>query len=146
MAEMFERLFGNTMIPVLSQVAAFTQARHRAILSNIANADTPGYRARDVAELEFHRQLRQAAATRRRRPAGGFGLRSSTHNRVTRDGRILFEPVPSPDAGPPGPNGNNVNLERQIVALTKNTVRHNAALALMRRQFALIEAVIRERI
>ena len=30
-------------IPVLEKAIAFTQLRHRQIINNIANADTPGY-------------------------------------------------------------------------------------------------------
>jgi len=151
----FDRLFGNTVIPLLQHVTSFTGARHRTILSNIANADTPGYRAQDVAGAEFERQLREAAEAWQCGRTDAFRLRSGTHNRVTAvgrssssatDGRVTFETVPSPDAGPPGPNGNNVDLERQTVALIRNTLRHNMALELMRKQFDLIEMAIRERI
>ena len=143
---MFERLFENTVIPLLSRVVSFTQARHRTIVSNIANADTPGYQTQDVAESEFERQLREAAEAQERQPARDFRLRSSAHNRVMRDGRVVFEPVPSADAGAPDSQGNNVNLEREIVALIENTMRHNTALELMRKQFSLIEVAIRERV
>ena len=101
-AGMFDRLFGNTVIPLLARVTEFTGARHRAIASNIANADTPGYRARDVSESEFTGQLRDAVRLQRRRPAAGFHVRASSHNRVGAAGEMRFEPIPAPDAGPAG--------------------------------------------
>ena len=41
---MLPTFFDNTTIPVLQEVASFTQARHNVFAGNIANSDTPGYR------------------------------------------------------------------------------------------------------
>lgn len=143
---MLERLFAGTAIPVLEQAAQFTAARHRAILSNIANADTPGYRARDLDEAAFREQLREAAEAQAQRPAEGFRLSSSSNVSTRSDGHTVFETIPSPDAGPPGPDGNNVDIEREVIALIRNTLQHKTALELLRKQFALIETAIRERV
>ena len=133
---LFDALFDNTVIPLLEQVTAFTGARHRVLLSNIANAATPGYRARDLSEKDFQRLLRDAVEAWRRDPGKGFNLRNDD----------AFHVAAAPDAGPPGPDGNNVDLERQTVHLIENTLRHNTALELMRKQFALIQTALRERI
>ena len=132
MAPMFENLFDHTSIPLLNQVSAFTQARHRLILSNIANAETPGYRAQDLPEAAFNQKLREAVAAQARGADGALAQR--------------LDLDPKPSGGPPGPDGNTVNLETEMIGLIQNTLRHNTALELMRKQFALIETAIRERV
>lgn len=131
---MFESLLNSTVIPLLNQVTQFTSARHEVIVQNIANADTPGYRARDVDQAAFERRLKEAVEARDRgRPLEWNGL-------------TALKTTPSPHAGPMKANGNTVSIENEMAALMRNTTRHNAALALLRQQFALIETAIRERV
>ena len=67
-------MFGNTTIPVLEQVAAFTQARHHVLAGNVANMDTPGYRVRDLSVDTFQERLRAAIEAREYvRSLGLFG-------------------------------------------------------------------------
>src|SRR5207244_3219581 len=54
------RLWGPTMaitdIPILSMLRTrldWAQARQRVLAENVANSDTPGFRARDLAPLQF---------------------------------------------------------------------------------------------
>lgn len=143
---MFDSLLDNTSVPLLLEVTRFASARHRAILSNVANAETPGYVTQDVSASEFRRQLQEASEARDRRPAEGLAFRDSAHNRVDSDGRLRFTAFAAPDAGPARPDGNNVNLEREMVALTRNTMLNNVTLELLRKQFATIRAAISERV
>ena len=46
-------LFQSTTIPALEQVVNFTEARHNVLAGNIANVDTPGYKARDLSVEDF---------------------------------------------------------------------------------------------
>ena len=50
---MINSLFNNTTIPVLQEVLSFSEARHNVLAGNIANADTPGYRIRDLNTETF---------------------------------------------------------------------------------------------
>ena len=96
--------------------------RQRVTASNIANADTPGYRAR---ELDFH-----------------FEMQS-----------LLNQP---PGAGsPPAPvvrqtwgaarnDGNNVNLEREMMALADTQVRFALASLLLRNKVRGLRSVLQE--
>ena len=61
---MYEGLFQSTTIPVLEQVVNFSQARHTVLAGNIANMDTPGYRARDLSVETGSRVLLDAVAER----------------------------------------------------------------------------------
>lgn len=117
------------MIPRFSQVLDFqSQAlqlraeRQRLIASNIANADTPGYQAR---EMDFAQALREATAGAA--PAGAMAR--------TAPGHI------APTTGPAGVHhlrwaapsqtsldGNSVDMDRERASFADNAVKYEAAL------------------
>jgi flagellar basal-body rod protein FlgB len=100
----------------LERYMTFLAARQRVAAANIANADTPGYRTRDV---EFRSALQNAAA-------GAPG--SVTEVR-----------------GLPAKNdGNNVSLDREARLLAENALKFNVASNLVRSQLNSIRAALRE--
>ena len=98
--------------------------RQRLISSNIANADTPGYAARD---MDFAAALRQAVG------AGGTGAASAVattapgHITNTVNGR---PPVHLNYAQPAQTNldSNSVDMDRERANFADNTVRYEATL------------------
>lgn len=91
-------------------------ARQKVVASNIANADTPGYKTMDVNfQAEF-----QAA--------------SYLQNPL---------PVEVPDL-PVKNDGNNVSLDREARLLAENDLRFTLASALMRGQISMIKNAISE--
>ena len=61
---MFPELFQSTTIPILEQVANFSQSRHTVLAGNIANLDTPDYKVRDLSVPDFQARLRKAIEER----------------------------------------------------------------------------------
>ena len=106
--------------------------RQRLIASNIANADTPGYQAR---EMDFANALRHATGTS---PAGWGGPNSAA------GGAGLTTTHPSHDAAAVGFSDepgllyahhsqdaidrNTVDLDRERASFTENTVKYEATL------------------
>lgn len=90
--------------------------RQKLVASNLANADTPGYRTRDI---DFEREFRSLAA-------GGA-------------------PQVIEVSGLPVKNdGNNVSLDREARLLAENAIRFNLAANLMRAEIRLLRAAIQE--
>jgi len=88
-------------------------ARQRVVASNIANADTPGYKTRDI---DFQAEFRSAM--------GG-------------------DPQTFDVAGLPVKNdGNNVNLDREVRLLAENDMRFNLASNLVRTEIQSIRAAL----
>ncbi|MAE96032.1 MAG: flagellar basal body rod protein FlgB [Deltaproteobacteria bacterium] len=98
----------KSAVVLLEQAMRFRAARQAVLSSNVANADTPGYRR---VELEFKNQLDEAAHRLARTdashlgpagggPAGDYTLR----------------------VGPRGtrPDKNGVELDAELVALNRN--------------------------
>jgi flagellar basal-body rod protein FlgB len=104
-----------TLLNLASGMARHATVRHRILAENVANADTPGYRARDLKD--FQATVKESFTARATRPghdgAGRPGLAS--------EAREL--------ALPPSPNGNTVNLEDQAVRAVETQGAHALALA-----------------
>ena len=107
---MLDRLAGQ-----LERYMDLLSARQKLVASNIANADTPGYRARDI---DFQTEFQNA---------GGF------------------EPTVVEVNGLPVKNdGNSVNLDREARLLAENALRFQLASSLMRSQIRMVRSAIEE--
>lgn len=107
---------------------------HDVLAQNIANADTPGYRARELKPLDFASLVRPvevaltAPAHLRpgRAPAGA----------EVRENREPYE-VSS--------TGNSVSLEEQAVKIASNATSYQLAITLYGKSVALLRAAIAQR-
>ena len=111
------------------QALALREERQRVLAANIANADTPGYKARDI---DFSSRLADALdgartntsslsleRTSRAHISGGAEFGFADHN-------LLYR-VPEQ----PSLDGNTVDMERERAHFTDNSVRYMASLTLM---------------
>ncbi len=92
--------------------------RQSVIARNIANADTPGYRARDIPDF---------STTLKRADEPGLRLSRPGHMRATGN-EATYPPHPTDD--PPSPNGNSVSLETEMVRAAETRREHEMALAI----------------
>jgi flagellar basal-body rod protein FlgB len=90
--------------------------RQKLVASNVANADTPGYKTRDIDfQFEFMGQV--------------DGLQpqvTEAEGLMTRN------------------DGNNVNLDREARLLAENAIRFNAASSLLKSQVRILRTAIQE--
>ena len=70
-------LLKSSTIPVLEQVANFSQARHNILAGNIANIDTPHYVARDLSVTDFQSRLKSAIEADRQPPLNARALKAA---------------------------------------------------------------------
>jgi flagellar basal-body rod protein FlgB len=102
--------------------------RQRVIASNIANADTPGYAARDI---NFSEALR--AATGHGARPGAMAAAGSTENTGDARHMALSSTNPSSTLGyavqtQPSLDNNTVDLDRERANSVNNAVRYEATL------------------
>lgn len=112
---MFEAL---ELTRMAQSLASHQGARMSVIAENVANADTPGYQARDVVDF-----------------AAVYG--EETRMRATRPGHLDFQPpaggpVPVVSGESEAPNGNSVSLEMEMVKSADARQMHEMALAVYR--------------
>lgn len=169
------RMFDSTALPALEQTAIFAQRRHEVLAGNLANLDTPDYRAQDLSVDGFEHALAESIQ-RAARPPMAPSASASQHAlfphalpavpqaqtaplRIGSGGSLsgvaaALSPASRDDfaAGPRAAmepivlhDGSDVSVERQVTEIAKNQGLHNLAVATMRSQFALLRAAITER-
>jgi flagellar basal-body rod protein FlgB len=108
------------MLKVLESYINVTHSRHATVVNNMANIDTPGYHTQDV---DFRQELTSALNTP-----------SASRSPQIHDVRGLIE----------RPDGNNVNLEREGLALSETQLQFRIGVQLIRTEFHRIMSAINE--
>ena len=124
---LIQQLTTKTM-KVLDQSLSLRMRRHKMLIGNLANMNTPGYKAVD---LQFEKALKQA-----------MGRGDSTPMRKTHprhlgsanplNGRIEGTIVATPSPGGRG-ESNTVDIEYQMSRLMQNQLLYNAAAQMIRK-------------
>lgn len=121
-----------TQIPDLMRLASgaarHAAARQATIATNVANADTPGFRAHDVAPFSPE----DGFALRRTRPGHMAGQAFVAQTRELRD-----------VAG--DPNGNTVDLEDQVLRGIDASRQHDRAITIYSNALDVLRASIGRR-
>ena len=112
----------NSIVDLLEAGIRAESLRQKAIASNIANLETPGYRRIDV---EFEELLARA-------------LDSSGAVDISEAEPLLVQPKQTPLKS----NGNDVHLEAEVGEMVKNTLRHKAFIRLLNKKYKQIELAI----
>jgi len=106
---------------VLSQRAGWLQARHAVLTENVANADTPGYKPRDLVEPDFDSMVAKAGSGRlvmeTRHPAHQAAERPAPAGVEARD----------VDGFEVAPSGNAVVIEEQAQKLAETSLDYQLA-------------------
>ncbi|MXQ08180.1 FlgB family protein [Alphaproteobacteria bacterium GH1-50] len=111
-------------------LARYSGARTSLIAKNIANADTPGYRARDFSSFAEALSSTAGGDLRRTRAAHMQAGSADASWRVVDAG------------GTPSPNGNTVSLEEEMVRATRAQSDHNMALAVYRGSLDILRGAL----
>lgn len=123
---MFEKLEVIQMAQSMARQAALRQS---AVATNIANADTPGYKARDVATFGETYQAEHRNAMRATRP-GHLGGGGSYRVEIAKDAA----------AEKTSPDGNSVSLEDEMVKSIEVRRNHDLALAIYKSSLTVLRA------
>lgn len=132
MSVLIGRLFGGA-VEHLVRGLGFAARRHAVLAENLANVETPGYRARDLVFEDVLRPLLTPVAT--------------------------ASPLlpPAPESAPaarlvyardraPRPTGNDVDLHAQLARLAENTLFHQALVQVLASRFATLKQAITGRV
>jgi flagellar basal-body rod protein FlgB len=132
---------GITDIPILSVLRTrlqWSQERQRVLAENVANADTPGYRASDLTPLKFVTPTQAGAA-----PLATVSLARTEAGHIAGIGQS-----DSPFRANSGnnyevrPTGNAVNLEQEMIKVAANQMDYQAVTALYTRSLGLLKTAL----
>jgi flagellar basal-body rod protein FlgB len=114
------------VMKMAQELARHSGARQTQIAKNIANADTPGYRAQDLTA--FSDTFEKTGRIRNTRPGhmtdGSFGTTFRTQD----------------IGGQSSPNGNNVSVEVELARGTDAKSSHDLALTVYKSSLDLLRA------
>jgi flagellar basal-body rod protein FlgB len=136
---MIAQLFGKTF-QLLERALDLRSERHRVIVSNIANQDTPGYKA---TQIDFKQALMNSSGG-----SASISLATTNPSHLWSGGSAATaaEPVPvsSSNNGSARLDGNTVNAEQEMAKLADNSLMYQATVQFISGQFTKLLTAIRE--
>ena len=137
-------LFGFTH-HLLTASMRLRATRHALLTANVANADTPGYRPRDI---DFAGVLRALTLQHKSRGAGlhsqGLGVNSLEPEPLSHKTLSIQYSTPVEREGEEKLDGNRVDLDKEIAQLQENTLLYEASLTLFSRTLGKLRYAISE--
>ncbi|MFN8369467.1 MAG: flagellar basal body rod protein FlgB [Bacteriovoracaceae bacterium] len=115
----------------------FRQMRQELINSNIANADTPGYKAK---RLDFEEALSTALNND---GSGSMDVNDPKHFNVGNGGFANVQPEIYEDSnGVVSEDGNTVDRDAEMAAMAENKIMHDAAIEVLSKKISLMKYAI----
>ena len=115
----------------------YLSTRQGVIAQNIANADTPEYRPRDLTQVDFGAVLQDLTGTKKVRmektTAGHITPGGSLDDYDSRKVRMTYEVAPADNA---------VIIEEQMVNASRTTMDYNLMTNLMRKNVGMIQTAL----
>ncbi|MCP3031188.1 flagellar basal body rod protein FlgB [Halobacillus sp. A1] len=125
------KLFNDTFTTLESSLN-HSSKKNRAISENIANVDTPGYKAKDVVFKNVLSEEMGVSAKRTNERHLNFGNGQPTaHHTVRKEGTTYNH------------NGNNVDIDKEMNDLAKNQIQYQALVDRLSGKFNSLKSVIR---
>lgn len=125
--------FSGGSLGFLKKVLDLRSQRHNLIASNIANIDTPKYKTRNIAFeehmgqfLEIDESKKMAQTDKKHLSAGGKRMETMAPELIM-------------DNSKGGVDGNNVDMDKEMGELAKNSVLYKAATQMLGAKFDLIK-------
>ena len=126
-------LTDSGLLRLMTEKMAYLGQRQAVLAQNVANANTPGFKAKDLAPFSFNDALKEASAGMRVTdprhivPASMAGVNATTKKAHS------FETVPS---------GNSVELEQQMMQVSEMAVDYQAVTSVYHKIMGLFKTAI----
>jgi flagellar basal-body rod protein FlgB len=132
------RVLGDDTAVILRRALDGLALRHEVISRNIANVDTPGFKASTVTfEQQLQRLIQQgegdlALVTTDAGHLAAPTTESTQAQIIQRNNLTLRE------------DGNNVDIEREMIELAETNLRYAAASQLLNRKLSLLRLIVND--
>lgn len=126
-------LFGGT-IQNLERSLDYSAAKNRAISNNIAHADTPNYKSKNVVFNEVLQDaLTSSIPAKKTNPRHmPFNSLNGLPYRVTTQNQTTYNH-----------NGNNVDIDKEMTELAKNQIYYHSLIDRINGKFGSLQTVLR---
>ena len=123
------------LLSMLKERMTWLHQRQDLLSQNVANADSPGYVARDLKPLDFESALNGAGTGSQMRTT------NSRHIAMTPSHMDKFEDHETPDQAS-NPNGNSVSVEMEMIKVADNQAQFQAAANIYAKAMTLMKTAI----
>ncbi|HWA90536.1 MAG TPA: flagellar basal body rod protein FlgB [Rhizomicrobium sp.] len=128
----------SPLLSMLKSRMSWLEARQNVLSQNVANADTPGYAARDLKPMDFESLVKGATG-------GAFNAGLSTtdarHIAISPASAGSFDESDAPDTEA-NPLGNSVSLEQEMIKVADTQAQFQAATNLYSKAIQLMRTAI----
>jgi flagellar basal-body rod protein FlgB len=133
-------------IPLLAMLKSrlgYLSDRQRVIAENVANADTPGYTARDLKAFSFQAQMQAATSPGASAPAGVMAVTQPGHMQAPNARAGVVKSKKTPDSEETI-DGNGVVLEDQMIKLTDTRMDYDAAIGFYQQSLSMLKMAVKK--
>ena len=125
-------LFGGT-ISNLEKGLSYATLKNKAIAQNIANVDTPNYKAKEVSFKDVFSEAKNASFAAHKTDVRHYDFAAS----ASTPGVYSYENFRA------RPNGNGVNMDAEQASLAENTIYYNALIDRVSSKLSSLSNVIK---
>lgn len=143
----FQSIFNSGTIPVAEQAMYFAEQRHKVLANNIANLETPGYKAIDISKKDFQEVIERAVEKSKDYKSRAILFEGyNTVNFDTRKGMLVYRHFEGDVPSILRHDDNNVDLDYQMTEIVKNRGLHNTSATILDQQFDMLKSAISLRV
>ena len=131
---------GIPLFGVMKAKLGYISGRQAVLAQNVANADTPGYKARDIAQPDF----KSIAKNMQRQTAQKLPMRITDAQHVAgkAGASAVFAAQKRPTTYELNPNGNNVVIEEEMMRVSENQAEYQKVTSLYRKSIDLFKIAL----
>jgi len=125
-----------SLLSALTQKMRWHQERQGLLAQNVANADTPGYRGRDLKAIDFSKELNSLSldpVTTASTDPMDFSVTASVGDATDGEQQANFEVTPE---------GNGVTIEDEMMKVSANQMDYQTITSLYTKSLQLIKTAI----
>ncbi|HEY4113953.1 MAG TPA: flagellar basal body rod protein FlgB [Rhizomicrobium sp.] len=125
------------LLSILRDRMSWLNARQTLLSQNVANADTPGYAARDLKPMDFESALKQSTASN----FAGLVTTDANHIAVSTSGPSHIGDAQITEQETTS-SGNSVSLEQEMIKVADTQAQYQAAANLYSKMVGMMRTAI----
>lgn len=125
------------LLKMMTKKMSWLSRRTEVISQNVANADTPGYGARDLKPVSFAEIVRKQLRTEEMAP-----VRTDERHLVSLKPVMPFQSEAAPDRYESALDGNDVSIEQQLTKLGETHMDYQMTLNLYKKQMDMFRTAL----
>ena len=128
------------LFSVMKAKMSYLSQKQEVLAQNIANADTPDYRAKDVVEPDFKRMAQglQSASSHKLSMTTTHGA----HTTGNTNSSVSYSMAQRDSTYELNPNGNNIVIEEEMMRVAENQAEYQKVLSLYRKTVDMFKTAI----